>query len=46
MSNSKGKRAEISMRVSYNGEHKDVSIEIPPQMDILNGMIHQIRVRR
>lgn len=46
MTNFRGQKASIKMSIAYNGETRDVSFEIPSQLDLMNGQLHQIRVRR
>lgn len=46
MANHNGKKASIKLKITYSGETKDVVFEIPPQLDLLNGTIYDIKVRR
>ena len=46
MTNGSGYKLSIALTVSYAGETKHVSFIIPPQMDLLNGQIHSIKVQR
>lgn len=46
MSNHTGKQVKIALKVGYSGETRDVSFIIPPQLDLLNGQIHNIKVLR
>lgn len=44
--NGTGYNLSISLTVSYDGETKNVNFVIPPQMDLMNGQIHDIKVTR
>ena len=46
MTNFRGQKALITINISYEGETRDVVFDIPPQIDLMNGQIHQIKVRR
>ena len=44
--NHTGKRALIKLKVIYDGESKSVEFDIPSDMDLMNGSIHDIKVNR
>ena len=46
MSNYRGNKASINLSIGYAGETKEVSFQVPSQMDLLNGLIHEIKVTR
>ena len=46
LGNRYGLKAEINMTIGYDGETKDVVFNIPPDMDLQNGVIHNIKVYR
>ena len=46
MSNHNGNKASISLKISYDGETKNVVFEIPPQLDLMNGSLYDIKVHR
>ena len=41
-----GYKVSLNLKISYAGESKDVAFDIPSQMDLLSGAIHQITVKR
>lgn len=44
--NHTGKRALLKLKVEYNGESKSIEFDIPSDLDIMNGSIHDIKVNR
>ena len=46
LNNRNGLKADIDMTINYEGETKDVVFNIPPEMDLQNGVIHNIKVYR
>lgn len=46
MSNHTGKKAHIALKIRYDGETKNVTFDIPSQLDLLNGTIYDIKVKR
>lgn len=44
--NGNGYNLSISLSVGYAGETRNVNFVIPPQMDLMNGQIHSIKVTR
>lgn len=41
-----GLKADITMKIEYDGETKNVKFNVPSQMDLNNGIIHNISVTR
>lgn len=46
MTNRYGLKASISMKIGYNGESKNVIFNVPPQLDLQNGMLYDVTVSR
>lgn len=46
LNNRYGLKADINMTIGYDGEIKDVVFNIPPKVDLQNGVIHNIKVFR
>ena len=46
LNNRNGLKADIDMTINYEGETKDVVFNIPPEKDLQNGLIHNIKVYR
>lgn len=46
MTNHTGNKANIKLKINYNGETKNVLFDIPPQLNLMDGNIHSIKVTR